>query len=78
MAVRIIKGDGESCLWDSVTGQAFGPVHCSIDFDLEDFVNEQEHAGVKLHHLEPAELDRRYFAWIEKQREKEFDAEIDL
>jgi len=75
MAVRIIKGEYESCLYCSTTMQAFGPVHSGDNFDLEDFLQWLPQDARK---YTDAELNNKYWEWYRLQEEKEFDAEIDL
>jgi hypothetical protein len=66
MSVQISRGEDEQILYCSTTMQAFGPVHTSTEFDLEDFL---EYLSLDARTYSSAELAYAYYKWLEKMQE---------
>lgn len=66
MSVQISRGADEQILYCSTTMSAFGPVHTSEEFDLEDFL---EYLPLDARTYSDAELAHEYYAWLAKMEE---------
>ena len=67
MGVKIIREDGMSCLYDSVTMTAFGVVHSGDDLDLDDFLEWLPEDARKYSN---AEIQDKYYALLKYEEEK--------